>query len=85
MDEAFDVGGAQLQFPGDPDGPAEEVCNCRCTLLPVVSEERMRHLRWEKFFRKANGVRGAAGRNGHNGNDPNNRVALMLERSRREF
>lgn len=29
----FDVGGYSLQFPGDPDGPPEEVCNCRCTLV----------------------------------------------------
>jgi len=26
----------QLQFPGDPMGPASEVINCRCTLVPVV-------------------------------------------------
>lgn len=30
MDDAFDNG---LSFPGDPDGDAEEVINCRCTLL----------------------------------------------------
>jgi hypothetical protein len=32
LDATFDVGEAQLQFPGDPDGPPEEVCNCRCTM-----------------------------------------------------
>lgn len=32
LDGYFDVGGAKLQFPGDPDGPPEEVCNCRCTM-----------------------------------------------------
>lgn len=32
LDDVFDVGGAQLQFPGDPDGPADEVINCRCAL-----------------------------------------------------
>lgn len=32
----FRVGGAQLQFPGDPRGPANEVINCRCTFLPVT-------------------------------------------------
>lgn len=34
--EPFVVGGARLLFPGDPTGPAAEVINCRCTLLPVV-------------------------------------------------
>lgn len=34
--EPFVVGGARLLFPGDPRGPAAEVINCRCTLLPVV-------------------------------------------------
>lgn len=32
LDGYFDVGGAQLQFPGDPAGPPEEVCNCRCAV-----------------------------------------------------
>jgi hypothetical protein len=32
LDGLFDVGGSSLQFPGDPDGPPEEVCNCRCTM-----------------------------------------------------
>lgn len=31
MDQPFVVGGAELMYPGDPDGPAEAVCNCRCT------------------------------------------------------
>lgn len=35
----FRVGGAQLLFPGDPRGPAAEVINCRCSLLPVVLGE----------------------------------------------
>jgi hypothetical protein len=33
MGEAFLVGGAQMQFPGDPSAPASEVINCRCVLL----------------------------------------------------
>lgn len=33
LDEAFYVGGSQLMFPGDPEGDASEVVNCRCTLL----------------------------------------------------
>lgn len=35
----FRVGGADLLFPGDPRGPAAEVINCRCTMLPVVLGE----------------------------------------------
>ncbi|MGI9626653.1 MAG: phage portal protein, partial [Longimicrobiales bacterium] len=30
VDEPFTVGSAQLMFPGDPNGPPEEVINCRC-------------------------------------------------------
>ena len=30
MDEPFSVGQAELQFPGDPAGPPEEIINCRC-------------------------------------------------------
>lgn len=33
LDDSFDVGGYSLLFPGDPDGPPEEVCNCRCTMV----------------------------------------------------
>jgi hypothetical protein len=29
------VSGAKMLYPGDPSGPPEEVCNCRCTLIPV--------------------------------------------------
>jgi 2'-5' RNA ligase len=28
LDGSFEVGDAQLQFPGDPSGPPEEICNC---------------------------------------------------------
>lgn len=31
LNEHFDVGGYPLLYPGDPDGPDEEVINCRCT------------------------------------------------------
>lgn len=37
--EPFRVGGAALLFPGDPRGPAAEVINCRCSLLPIVLGE----------------------------------------------
>jgi len=33
MNEAFSNG---LMYPGDPDGPAEEVVNCRCVLVHQV-------------------------------------------------
>lgn len=32
LDEPFQVGDSEMQFPGDQDGAAEEVCNCRCAL-----------------------------------------------------
>jgi len=35
----FQVGGAQLLFPGDPRAPGNEVINCRCTMLPHVLGE----------------------------------------------
>lgn len=37
-DEAFSVGGAALMLPGDPNGPAKEIINCRCAILhhPVI-------------------------------------------------
>ncbi|WP_280185470.1 phage minor head protein [Nocardia gipuzkoensis] len=33
IDQPFVVGGHHLQFPHDPDGPIEEIANCRCVLL----------------------------------------------------
>lgn len=39
LSEPFRVGGAPLMFPGDPRGPAQEVINCRCSMLPVVLGE----------------------------------------------
>lgn len=38
LDEAFDVAGAKLMFPGDPDGPAEEIVNCRCVMAFTTEE-----------------------------------------------
>lgn len=34
-DEAFDVGDSKLARPGDPNGPASEIINCRCTVALV--------------------------------------------------
>lgn len=31
----FDVGGAELRYPGDPRGPLSEVMECRCVLAPA--------------------------------------------------
>jgi len=39
IDEPFPVGGALLDFPGDPAGPVEEVVNCHCTYKPIVMTE----------------------------------------------
>ncbi len=38
IDEDFDVGGEALAYPGDPSASAENVCNCRCSMLPVVED-----------------------------------------------
>ncbi len=35
-DEPFQVGGEALQFPGDPEGRAENVVNCRCAVVHIV-------------------------------------------------
>ena len=32
LDDKFAVGDALLDFPSDPDGPPEEVINCRCAI-----------------------------------------------------
>lgn len=50
LESPFVVGGAQLLFPGDPRGPAQEVINCRCSLLPVVLGET---IDWTDRTRKA--------------------------------
>lgn len=39
VDQAFIVGGFELDYPGDPDGPGEEVIQCRCTMLLVEPGE----------------------------------------------
>ncbi|WP_030599444.1 phage minor head protein [Kitasatospora aureofaciens] len=38
LNERFDVGGAHIQFPGDPRGPAGEVINCRCSMQLAPAE-----------------------------------------------
>ena len=39
LQSPFKVGGADLLFPGDPRGPAQEVIMCRCSMLPVILGE----------------------------------------------
>lgn len=34
--EDFEIGGESLAYPGAPTGSAGNVCNCRCTILPVI-------------------------------------------------
>lgn len=36
LDAPFEVGGEMLDYPGDPNGSAGNVINCRCTALPVT-------------------------------------------------
>lgn len=38
MDEPFDVDGESLDRPGDPDGSAENVINCRCTVIYHITD-----------------------------------------------
>lgn len=42
LSEPFVVGGARLQFPGDPRGPAQEVIQCRCAALYFELGEAIR-------------------------------------------
>jgi hypothetical protein len=35
----FDVGGFPMMYPHDPDGPPQEVINCRCVLLLEIKDE----------------------------------------------
>jgi HK97 family phage portal protein len=38
IDEKFSVGGYELDYPGDPDGPPGEIVNCLCNLLAVIKD-----------------------------------------------
>lgn len=36
IDEAFEIGEAHMQHPGDPKAPAGEIINCRCVLIAAM-------------------------------------------------
>lgn len=38
--ELFQVGDALLRFPGDPEGPAEETINCRCSIVLTTKKPK---------------------------------------------
>jgi len=39
VDEAFVVDGEELQYPGDPSGSAENIIQCRCSILPEFGKD----------------------------------------------
>lgn len=39
IDEMFNVGGVEMEYPGDPSAPVEEIAQCRCAVLPAGLEE----------------------------------------------
>jgi hypothetical protein len=41
MNEPYIVGGEELMHPLDPAGSAKQVCNCRCTEIPIVIAEQL--------------------------------------------
>lgn len=48
IDEEFEVGDATCQFPGDTGDPEEDI-NCRCGVLPVINDKRLRGSRFMRF------------------------------------
>lgn len=54
IDEEFEVGDATCQFPGDTGDPEEDI-NCRCGVLPVINDKRLRGSRfmlWKVYDRR---------------------------------
>jgi hypothetical protein len=59
VSEAFDIGGSAMMYPGDPRGPAGEVINCRCYIIPemnarssIWTQEASRAI-WRMYIRRA--------------------------------
>lgn len=64
IDDSFEVGGEELDFPGDPSGSAGNIVDCRCTVYFTQSqangtevnlgeddsEKRLRRLEYRKFM-----------------------------------
>lgn len=38
LNEKFDIDGEALEYPGDPNGSAENIINCRCTTIPIIKD-----------------------------------------------
>jgi len=55
INDAFEVGGARLEYPGDPSGPPEETINCRCVALPIISDRARRSRPLSIYFPSKNG------------------------------
>jgi len=55
IDDYFDVGGEKLMYPGDFNGSAGNVINCRCTIEPLINQRAIydtvekRVKRWKEF------------------------------------
>lgn len=39
LTEPFLIGTSRMQYPGDPSGPANEVINCRCSIIVRAADE----------------------------------------------
>ena len=53
MDEDFTIGGAKMEYAGDPKGGAKNVVNCRCVIV-YVDEEDLENLTGDVVKPKVN-------------------------------